>query len=364
MSCLRVDRRHQFALAQANEVAAVDNVAEMTFEPRPGAGEARHAQRQGNEIAAERAASRAVVAHKNCGGALSQSVDSGEPGEAEHLPRHDGEKRHNRDGCQYGTDAAEPGGAVEQILDQIGDPEAGREQQEARGRDPEQACPGHTAAGRRRRNRQGSNVGGRRCPHPTLPRLRGRVGWRRRDAARFLGWGHDDAGVVEAEYRWFAGTVHMSRSPIRNCSARSSRIWGSAGTSSPVVSSGGGRKRTKRKSVSSPVAAVRPRNGTAPGANRVSGSSGSSPGNTATAVMPSNILPLEPVRLPFPECSPVAGTPRMQGSVAPPRRTSASRVARTADSAITSTAAPATSACAMARSTMRRRIASNRSWLV
>src|SRR5258708_2066599 len=359
MSCLRVDRRHQFALAQANEIAAVDNVAEMTFEPRRGGGEARHAPRQGNEIAAKHAAGRAVVAHKDCGGALPQGFDGGEPGEAEHLPRHNGEKRHNRNGCQCGADAAEPGGAVEQILDQIGDPEAGREQHEARGRDPEQACPRHTAAGRGRRNRQGVDSG--RRPHPTLSRKRGRV---LRDAPRLLGWGHDDAGIVEAEYRWFAGTVHMSRSPIKNCSARSSRIWGSAGTSSPVVSRGGGQRRTKRKPASSSLAAVRPRNGTAPGANRVSGSSGSSPGNTATSVLPSNILPLEPVQLPLPECSPAAGTPRMQGSVAPPRRTPASRVARTADSAITSTAAPATSARVMARSTMRRRIASNRAWFV
>src|SRR5260221_5430894 len=267
----------------------------MTFEPRPAAGEARHAPRQGNEIAAERAAGRAVVAHEDGGGGLWQSLDSGEPGEDECLRSHNCDKRHHRNGCQYGTDAAEAGGAVEQILDQIGDPEAGREQQEARGRDPEQACPRHTAAGRGRRSRQGIKVGGR-C-----------------DAARFPGWGHDDGGIVEAEYRWFAGTVHMSRSPIRNCSARSSRIWGSAGASSPVVSSGGGRKRTKRKSVSSSLAAVRPRDGTGPGANRVSGSSGSSPGNTATSVMPSNILPLEPVRLPLPECSLGAATPRMQG---------------------------------------------------
>src|SRR5260370_9090400 len=360
MCCLGVGRGHQSALAQANEMAAVDNGAEVTFEPRRGAGELRHALRQRNEIAAERAAGSAVVAHEDCGGALPQSVDGGEPGEAERLPRHNGKKRHNRNGCQYGADAAEPGGAVEQILDQVGDPEASREQQEACGRDPEQACPRHTAAGRGRRNRHGINVGGRRRPHPTLPGLR--VGWGRRDAARFPRWGHDDAGIVETEYRWFADTVHLSRSPIRNCSARSSRIWGRAGTSSPVVSSGGGRKRTKRKSVSSSLAAVRPRNGTAPGANRVAGSSGRPPGNTATSVLPSNIF--LSLRLPLPECSPAAGTPRMQGSVAPPRRTSASRVARTADSAITSTAAPATSARAMARSTSHRRIASNRSWLV
>ncbi len=171
-SCLGVDRRHQFALAQANEIAAVNNIAEMTFEPHPGAGEARHAPRQGNEIAAERAAGSAVVAHEDCGGALPQSVDGGEPGEAERLPRHNGKKRHNRNGCQYGADAAEPGGAVEQILDQVGDPEAAIPRPVASSRRPAAETQNRPAHGTRRRDGAGATGTGSTSAAgaaPTLP---------------------------------------------------------------------------------------------------------------------------------------------------------------------------------------------------
>ena len=61
--------------------------------------------------------------------------------------------------------------------------------------------------------------------------------------------GFDDVDLVERKGRRAAGRLlaHARRSPIRNSSARSSRIWGSDSVSpSAVRSSFGGRKRRKR----------------------------------------------------------------------------------------------------------------------
>ena len=71
------------------------------------------------------------------------------------------------------------------------------------------------------------------------------------------------------------------------------------------------------------------------------GSSGKSPGKIAASVSPSKISPAI--------ASAAKGTPRTQGSCCRPRRTIASRVARIAARATTSTCAPANSAFAVAR---------------
>ena len=50
--------------------------------------------------------------------------------------------------------------------------------------------------------------------------------------------GNDQPRIVHAEDRGLAqGFIHRNRSPIRNCSARSRRMWGSAGMPSSVCSS-------------------------------------------------------------------------------------------------------------------------------
>ena len=76
-------------------------------------------------------------------------------------------------------------------------------------------------------------------------------------------------------------------------------------------------------------------------ANIASGSSGRSPGNTTTSVCPSNVF--------APAFSPAAATPAIDGKLSPLRDTIASRVARTAESATTSMAAPENSARSTAR---------------
>ena len=92
-----------------------------------------------------------------------------------------------------------------------------------------------------------------------------------------------------------------------------------------------------------------------PPLNSSSGSAGRSPGKVATSVSPSKASPLA--------VSPGAGVPMIDGSFSRPRATCASRVARTADSATTSMAAPAYSARSAALATARRSTASSRSWL-
>ena len=72
-------------------------------------------------------------------------------------------------------------------------------------------------------------------------------------------------------------------------------------------------------------------------------------------------LAVEAVRAPI--VSPASGVPMMAGSLSRPRATVASRVARTAASATTSTFAPENFARSIARSVMRARKRSSRSWL-
>src|SRR5690606_33928472 len=131
-----------------------------------------------------------------------------------------------------------------QILDQVGDGEPKAEQDKAADGRPQHSAPAPPPWACRYCRVDGN----RQCRAVRLPRYH--------DAAAPVRWrgidlGHDDVAVVEVEGGWLAGRalVHRSLSPSRNCSARSSRICGSADVSGAASGKAGGRTRKKRRSL-------------------------------------------------------------------------------------------------------------------
>ena len=138
-----------------------------------------------------------------------------------------------RDRRKRDADAAEPGGAVQQVLDQVGDAEA--RSRAARGRPPQLqnsvAQGSRPARGAASPLHQVAATGPPRRPRPAAAVAP--AGPETAPLGGSAAGDHDDGRVIEPEGGGLAGAgVHSSRSPIRNCSARSSRIWGSAGAPS------------------------------------------------------------------------------------------------------------------------------------
>ena len=114
--------------------------------------------------------------------------------------------------------------AREQVLDQLGDGEPEAERDEAAERRPEQRAPGkrRRRAARLRRNRQGAASGS--GVTSTVPRPGGGlILGRARSAGATITCGSSSRKA--AGLRW---SLMRRRSPSRNCSARSRRMWGSA----------------------------------------------------------------------------------------------------------------------------------------
>jgi hypothetical protein len=194
----------------------------MALEACARACEARHPSREAQEVANEGTARGALVAAEDFDRALMQALDLGKPEKRDDLSRDDHDERNGGEPSHDDAHAAEPRGTARKVLDQVDDGKRGREH-----REPECPDPEH------------------RDPRPAALRL-----WQ----ARHFGRGHrgrngrDHGRIVVPEDSRPAGAkfAHFRRSPIRNCRARSSRIWGSAGGPSPPSSSGGGRNRRKR----------------------------------------------------------------------------------------------------------------------
>ena len=87
-----VERRHQFALGQQHEIAPVDDVVAMAFEPCAAARQVRHPARQRQNIADDELALVAVVACDRARRALARGVDGGEPREAGEFANEDREQ--------------------------------------------------------------------------------------------------------------------------------------------------------------------------------------------------------------------------------------------------------------------------------
>ena len=240
---LRVERGHQLALGEPHEIGAVDDLAEMTGEHGAAAREPRLAAREPEQVAHHGFRLAAIVGRDRGLGARLQVLDAAQPHQAQRLAHEDrGERRKRQRGANRAEDA-EPLRARIQVLDELsgGEPEPQQDQAAQCGR--EQRAP-RKAAVRCHRRHNRWRLGFRRLRDDDSS-ARGTqalvVGPRRRDY---------DLRIVETERGGFSGRVaHENRSPSRNCSARSRRMWGRPAPAPPSAapsSSGGGRNRTKR----------------------------------------------------------------------------------------------------------------------
>ena len=128
---------------------------------------------------------------------------------------------------------------------------------------------------------------------------------RRRACAPSSAIRHDHARIVEAKRRGLARVRgHARRSPIRNCSARSRRMWGRAGAPArPARGAAGG----SAGSGSRPRRARGQARESRRAANSAAGSSGRSPGNDRDLGLAVEASP--------PTVSPATGVPMIDGSM-------------------------------------------------
>ena len=108
---LDIERAHQFALGEADEVAAVDDVGAMAFEPGAGAGQPRDAPGEREQVVDQRAAAVAVVAFDHGERALAERLHRGEPRQADDLAEHHHQQRQAGEDRQHQSDRAKPGRA-------------------------------------------------------------------------------------------------------------------------------------------------------------------------------------------------------------------------------------------------------------
>ena len=204
----------------------------------------------------------AIVALDRLQGAMAQQLDGAESGQSEHFASHQSQQRNACDGRKTEADRAQRRRAREQFLDEVGDRDAERKQHEPVHADQ------NSVAQRQRRER---------LEIASAIRLSSATSACSDSGATICGSAMTTRG---SSTRNAAGLRlgHCNRSPNRNCIARSRRMCGNAGRPSATCSSCGGRKRTKRKSVSLPQLAVRPRKACEPGSNSAPALAGRSPG--------------------------------------------------------------------------------------
>ena len=94
-----VERRHQFALGEPDQVGAVDDVVGVALQRGAGAGEVRVLVRELEQVAHHSPARGAVVAEQNLGGAQVQLLDGGEPRQPDRFAgEHDRQRQRGEDG--------------------------------------------------------------------------------------------------------------------------------------------------------------------------------------------------------------------------------------------------------------------------
>ena len=239
---LAVERRHQFALGEPQQIGAVDDVAEMRLSFAPGRGrDAATGAVDREQVAQQRRApaSRSSLARISAARG-AQMGDRRQPRQAGDFAHHnDGERkpppgpasaspsqpshceRANRSSISLVTASPER---------QRNEPAQGRPEQLAPGKRAASAAPPAAVPAPRAARAPPAAPAAPASPAAALARLVAR----HRD---------DHVRIVEARRRRACAAstfAHCSRSPIRNCSARSRRIWGRTPAPFSITSRAGG----------------------------------------------------------------------------------------------------------------------------
>ena len=237
-----VEAGEEFPFGEREEIAAVDHLGAMGGERLAGGGAVGAVDIEGGEVVDEAGRGATVVGGDSGGDTVAQFVDAGEAAQADQLTDRDPEDGEESETEEGEAGPAEPRGAGPEILDEAIDGQTEGERDEAPEAGEEHRAPRH----------EGTALGGQGDRGLGLE-----GGFRRGDDHRAgaeagggaVG-GDDDVGGIDAEGAGAArGVGHRRRSPRRNCSVRSRRMWGSErGRPSAVRSNRGGRKRMKARS--------------------------------------------------------------------------------------------------------------------
>ena len=229
-----IKRCHQATLRDVQEVAPIDDLGEVGLELATATRELWRGGKRRGQIADDRARRIAIVLDKRKLGAGPKLFDRGEPEQSDDFTDANDKQRQACERCQRRAKCPEPGRARIKIFNERNCGEARAEHDQPAECGPKNSTPRKATFRRDRRldgDRQIEVL--RLRDHPHRP-TRG-TGFLVR---------HDDLRVVQPECRRFAS--HARRSPSRNCSARSRRMWGRVGEPVTPGSEGGGRKRRKR----------------------------------------------------------------------------------------------------------------------
>ena len=249
-----VERRHQRAFGDVDEIAAVDDLARQLLQMGATARHVRPAVVKAGEFDHVTARGVAVVLLARLGQSHVQLRDGALARDGEKLAPAQDEERQPRQPRQRQADGAEHGIAGEQAFDELRQPQRDAEGEERARRRPEQPAPGHQRAAddalllRDLHRLFACRPGGERGVRLALVGVgdlldHGGGGARRGGLVE-----RDFAVAVEAEgARAGALGVHARRSPNRNSIARSRRMCGSGRNwPSSAIRASGGRKRRKR----------------------------------------------------------------------------------------------------------------------
>ena len=190
----------------------------MTCHGGAAARQPRHAARQRKEIARNREAFLAIVVQERIRGAPMQLLDGSEPRQTHGLTNGNDQKRDRSQDGERQTEKAEFLAAREQILDQANHRETGGEQDQAAQGAPKHNAPPETPSRPLQRIVDGND----RC-------LGVGLGYHLHGAFGGVVLGRTDHYVIVVEAKDGRRSMrpvfaHCSRSPIRNCSARSRRM--------------------------------------------------------------------------------------------------------------------------------------------
>src|SRR3954471_24571473 len=208
----------------------------MVFQFATAARKLRRCRQRGGQFAYDSACRIAVVVAEGSFGARAQLFDRSQSKKPGYLLGANNQQRKGGERGKHGPERAEPGRALVEIFDQRGGRETRAERHQTAESGPEYGAPAKASLRRKRRgdgDRQIEVLGLRKDAHRST-----------RDANVIFVGRQDDMRIVEAECRGSAR--HARRSPSRNCSARSRRMWGRVGVPARPGSPGGGRKRRKR----------------------------------------------------------------------------------------------------------------------
>jgi hypothetical protein len=218
LNAVNADTRVAAALTARRACWSSDDIAKMTFHGGAAARQPGHPARERKERAPNGEAFLAIVGHERIRGAPVELLDGRKPRQTHGLANGNDQKRDRGQDRQRQAEKAEFLAAREQILDQANHREAGGEQDQTAQGAPKQRAPTQTPAppwnGIVDRDDRRLGVGFRYHLHGAFGRF-------------VFGQADDHVIVVEAKDGGRPmGPVfaHCSRSPIRNCSARSRRM--------------------------------------------------------------------------------------------------------------------------------------------